>query len=91
MTTTKLAKFELAILAAEAMNLLNDIDREQFTNKQTDAFHRLVGMLPAAVQADFWNNATLWRRSGTTATSLSGRRCWRKDSTHSTNPTRMIR
>lgn len=55
----KLTKFQLAELAAGAMNLLSDLDHESFTERQTGAFHKLVAMLPAEEQPLFWNSFTL--------------------------------
>jgi hypothetical protein len=70
MTTTKskktMTKMELAILAAGAMNLLNDLPGRAdpiadggWDMRHENAFHKLASLLPEDVRAEFYNNSTL--------------------------------
>jgi hypothetical protein len=64
--SVKLSKRQLAEALAEALNLLNDLDRDQWSVRQTNDFHRLAAAALNGnedVCADFWNNGTLDSRN----------------------------
>lgn len=56
-TSAKLNRRQLAEALAKALNLLNDIDRDGFTNRQLGDFHELAAIPPASV--DYANNGTV--------------------------------
>ncbi|HKB40328.1 MAG TPA: hypothetical protein VKD72_28110 [Gemmataceae bacterium] len=55
--TKKMTRNELAAALAKAMNLLNDIDRDNFNNRQIGDFHELASLMPE--EADYANNGTV--------------------------------
>lgn len=58
--TRKMTRQELADALAKAMNLLNDVDRDEWSNRQLGVFHELAGRMPASV--DYANNGTVMGR-----------------------------
>jgi hypothetical protein len=53
----KMTRKQLAEALAKAMNLLNDVDRDGWTNRQLGDFHELARLMPAT--ADYANNGTV--------------------------------
>ena len=56
----KMTREQLAEAFAKAMNLLNDIDRDGFDNKQLGTFHELADLMPECVE--YANNGTVFGR-----------------------------
>jgi hypothetical protein len=56
----KLTREQLAEALAEALNLLNGLDREEWTASQENTFHALAKLVPEGT--DFWNNGTVYGR-----------------------------
>jgi hypothetical protein len=56
----RLTRVELAEALAKAMNLLNDLDRDGWTNRQLADWHELAGLMPESV--DYMNNGTVMAR-----------------------------
>lgn len=48
---------ELAEALAKAMNLLNDLDRDGWSNRQLGDWHELASLMPES--ADYMNNGTV--------------------------------
>ncbi len=57
MAAKKMTRAELAEALAKAMNLLNDIDRDGFSDRQLGHFHELADLIPECV--DYANNGTV--------------------------------
>ena len=55
--TKKMTRQQLAEALAKAMNLLNDVDREGWTNRQLGDWHELAHLMPESV--DYMNNGTV--------------------------------
>jgi hypothetical protein len=53
----KLTRAELAEALAKALNLLNDVDRDEWTDRQLGAFHELANVAPEC--CDYANNGTV--------------------------------
>jgi hypothetical protein len=53
----RLTRAQMAAALAKAMNLLNDVDRDEWNNRQIGDFHELAGLMPAC--CDYANNGTV--------------------------------
>lgn len=53
----KMTRQQLAEALAKAMNLLNDLDRDEWTDRQLGDFHELANLMPESV--DYMNNGTV--------------------------------
>lgn len=53
----KLTRAELAEALAKALNLLNDVERDEWSNRQLGQFHELAAMVPD--ECDYANNGTV--------------------------------
>ncbi len=56
----KLTRTELAEALVKAMNLLNDVDRDGWDNRQLGDFHELAALMPEC--CDYANNGTVLGR-----------------------------
>ncbi len=54
---TKMSKSQMAEALALALNLINDVDRDEWTNRQLGEFHELAALAPEA--CDYMNNGTV--------------------------------
>ncbi len=59
-TCKKMTRQQLAEALAKAMNLLNDVDRDEWTNRQLGDWHELAALMPES--ADYRNNGTVFAR-----------------------------
>jgi hypothetical protein len=59
--SVKMSKQELADNLAKALNLLNGLNRDEWTNKELGEYHSLIRCLEGNkdVREDFANNGTL--------------------------------
>jgi roadblock/LC7 domain-containing protein len=55
--TAKLSKAVMAAMLAQAMNLLNDVDRDDWTDQQLGLWHELADLMPEHI--DYMNNGTV--------------------------------
>ncbi len=53
----KMTRQQLAEALAKAMNLLNDVDRDEWTSRQLGSFHEQANLMPES--ADYTNNGTV--------------------------------
>lgn len=53
----KLTREQLTEALAKAMNLLNDLDRDEWNNRQIGDFHALANLMPE--RCDYANNGTV--------------------------------
>lgn len=53
----KLTRDELTAALAKAMNLLNDLDRDEWTSRQIGDWHELAAIMP--LSAEYMNNGTI--------------------------------
>lgn len=53
----KMTRQQLAEALAKAMNLLNDVAREDWSNRQLGDWHELAYLMPESV--DYMNNGTV--------------------------------
>jgi hypothetical protein len=56
-TRKKMTRKQLAAALAKAMNLLNDVDRDEWSNRQLGEWHELAALMPES--ADYMNNGTV--------------------------------
>jgi hypothetical protein len=59
-TNKKMTRAQLAEVLAEAMNLLNDLCQDDWTNRQKGDFHSLAKLMPESVE--YWNNGTVFAK-----------------------------
>lgn len=52
-----MTKQQLAEALAKAMNLLNDVDRDEWSNRQLGDWHELAAIMPE--KCDYRNNGTV--------------------------------
>jgi hypothetical protein len=55
--TKKMTRQEMAEALAKALNLLNDVDRDEWNNRQLGQFHELADLVPEC--CDYANNGTV--------------------------------
>ena len=60
MKAKRMTRNQLAEALAKAMNLLNDVDRDGWSNRQLGDFHELAALMPES--ADYANNGTVTAR-----------------------------
>lgn len=58
MPAKKMTRQQLADLLAVAMNLINSVDREEWTNQQLGQWHELASYMPEHI--DYMNNGTVY-------------------------------
>jgi hypothetical protein len=54
-----MSKAELREFAAMLVNLVNDVDKDEWTPRQMGDLHTALAMLPELVRDDWRNNATI--------------------------------
>lgn len=57
-TMKKMTREQLVEALAKAMNLLNDVDRDEWTNRQLGEYHTLARLMPE--KCDYANNGNVF-------------------------------